>query len=255
MILKDVSLARHSHNARPIPILTYHQIAKAPPKGTPHRSLSVAPEDFERQMAFLGLLGYRGLSMTALQPYLRGERVGKVVGITLDDGYLNNLTHAAPVLQRYGFSATCYVVSQMLGRTNSWDRNTGIPEAALMDASQLRAWVGHGQEVGAHTKNHVRLKQLDAIRARAEIVQCKADLEDLLSQPIQHFCYPYGEYAAEHVDMVIDAGYSTATTTHRSRCQYHEVMMELPRVPIVRRTTRFALGLKLVTAYEDRHRA
>ena len=38
-----------------------------------------------------------------------------VVGITLDDGYLNNLTHAAPLLERHGFSATCYVVSQLIG--------------------------------------------------------------------------------------------------------------------------------------------
>jgi peptidoglycan/xylan/chitin deacetylase (PgdA/CDA1 family) len=95
----------------PVPILTYHQVAEAPVKGTAFRSLSVAPADFRRQMAFLHGLGYQGLSMTALQPFLKGERQGKVFGITFDDGYLNNLTHALPVLQQYGFSSTCYVVS------------------------------------------------------------------------------------------------------------------------------------------------
>jgi peptidoglycan/xylan/chitin deacetylase (PgdA/CDA1 family) len=84
-------------NRQPIPILVYHQIAGAPPKGSPFRGLYVAPAAFARQMAWLKLLGYKGLSMGALQPYLRGELSGKVVGITFDDGYRNNLTHALPV--------------------------------------------------------------------------------------------------------------------------------------------------------------
>ena len=81
-------------NAKPIPILVYHQIAEAPKKGAPFRGLYVSPTAFARQMALLKLLGYQGLSMTDLQPYLRGEKSGKVVGITFDDGYLNNLTLA-----------------------------------------------------------------------------------------------------------------------------------------------------------------
>ena len=80
-------------NRLPIPILTYHQIAPSPARGAGFRSLYVAPAAFARQMAWLHLLGYQGLSMSALMPYLRGERVGKVVGISLDDGYLNNLSH------------------------------------------------------------------------------------------------------------------------------------------------------------------
>lgn len=242
-------------NSAPIPILTYHQIADAPPKGTPHRSLVVAPDDFARQMAMLSLLGYRGLSMTDLLPYLRGERIGKVVGITLDDGYLNNLTHAAPVLERHGFSATCYVVSQLIGKSNIWDRESGIPESALMNAMQLKQWIAQGQEVGAHTRHHAHLLQLDAGKAWEEIARCKTDLEELLGGPVGHFCYPYGEYAPEHVAMALEAGYLTATTTQRSRCQNQEDCMQLPRVPVARRTTRLALLLKLATGYEDRRRA
>jgi peptidoglycan/xylan/chitin deacetylase (PgdA/CDA1 family) len=193
--------------------------------------------------------------MTDLQPYLSGERSGKVVGITLDDGYLNNLTYAAPVLQRFGFSATCYVVSQLLGGSNLWDRDAGIPESALMDASQLQQWIDHGQEVGAHTRHHARLMQLDAASAWKEIAGCKTDLEELTGNPVQHFCYPYGEYGPEHVGMAREAGYLTATTTQRSRCQNEEDLLQLPRVPVARRTTRLAFWLKLATTYEDRRRA
>lgn len=245
----------HTRNASPIPILVYHQIAPAPSKGTPFRSLSVAPGDFERQMDFLRLLGYQGLSMTALTPYLSGERTGKVVGITFDDGYANNLANALPALQKHGFSSTCYAVSQRLGKTNEWDREVGIPASSLMSQEQLRQWVAGGQEVGAHTRRHVHLTQLDSTQCRQEITQCKSELEACIDAPVHHFCYPYGEYTADHVTMAGEAGYKTATTTQRGRVQAHDDMLQLPRVPVARRTTRLALWLKLASAYEDRRRA
>lgn len=243
-----------SRNVSPVPILTYHQIAETPPKGTPYRSLVVAPEDFARQMRFLRLLGYQGLSMAGLMPYLRGEKTGKVVGITFDDGYLNNLTHALPALQRNGFSATCYIVSQLTGRTNEWDRDIGIPPSPLMDADQLRQWVAGGQEIGAHTRHHVHLNALDAAACDAEIADCKQELEAIVGSAVNHFCYPYGEYEARHADIARDAGYLTATTTQRSRCHAGEDLLRLPRVPVMRRTSLLALWLKLRTRYEDKKR-
>lgn len=241
-------------NRSPIPILTYHQIEAAPPKGAPFRSLYVTPAAFARQMACLRYLGYRGLSMSALLPYLRGESEGRVVGITFDDGYLNNLTHALPVLNRHGFSATCYAVSQRLGQTNEWDRNEGIAQTPLMNAQQLRLWVAGSQEIGAHTRHHVNLMQADASTAWIEIAGCKAELEALIEQPVNQFCYPYGEFSDAHVDMVREAGFSSATTTQRSRCFAAEDLMKLPRAPVVRSTTLPGLLLKVATAHEDRHR-
>jgi peptidoglycan/xylan/chitin deacetylase (PgdA/CDA1 family) len=244
----------HTNNTSPIPILMYHQIAVAPPKGSPFRSLYVAPADFARQMAFLRALGYQGLSMSALKPYLQGERSGKVVGITFDDGYLNNLTHALPVLVRNGFSATCYAVSQLLGKSNAWDHETGIPASSLMSAQALRQWVAGGQEVGGHTRHHVRLRQMDAATCRDEIRLCKSELEDATGAAVDHFCYPYGDYGPEHVAMAREAGFKTVTTTQRSRCHAGEDMLQLPRIPVLRSTTRLALWLKVATAYEDRRR-
>lgn len=103
-----------------IPILMYHQIDASPQRGTPLRGLVVKPQAFQRQMRFLKVMGYQGLSMKDLEPYLNGTRQGKVVGITFDDGYLNNLTHALPALQANGFTATCYGISELLGKTNAW---------------------------------------------------------------------------------------------------------------------------------------
>jgi peptidoglycan/xylan/chitin deacetylase (PgdA/CDA1 family) len=236
---------------RPIPILTYHQIAPAPPKGAAFRSLYVAPSAFARQMAWLRLLGYQGLAMGQLMPYLLGEKAGKVVGVTFDDGYLNNLTHALPILAHHGFSSTCYVVSQMLGQTNRWDCDAGVAQTPLMSPAQVRQWVAGGQELGAHTRHHAHLTQLSTATAREEIELSKVELQTLVGVPVQHFCYPFGEFALEHVGMVRDAGYVSATTTQRGRSRVQGDMLQLSRVPVVRSTTLAVLWLKLATAYED----
>ena len=244
-----------SANSLPIPILTYHQIETAPPKGASFRSLYVSSTDFSRQMALLSGLGYRGLSMSALMPYLKGEQTGKVFGLTFDDGYLNNLVHALPVLKRHGFSSTCYAVSQQVGKTNVWDRPAGVAQTPLMNASQLQEWLTGGQEIGAHTRHHVRLSQVDTKVGRYEILLCKTELEAITNAPVQHFCYPYGDYKPEHNAMVRKAGFASATTTQRSRCLMSEDMFQLPRVPVLRSTSLPVLWLKLASAYEDRRRA
>ncbi len=239
-------------NQAPIPILVYHQIAGAPPKGTPFRSLYVAPDAFARQMRLLQFLGYRGLSMSGLLPYLRGEKRGKVCGITFDDGYVNNLDNALPVLHRFGFSSTCYVVSQRLGQTNDWDRDVGIAAAPLMTSAQLHEWLAYGQEVGAHTRSHVHLPLLSEADGVQEIGGSRAELEDVCHTNVAHFCYPYGEFKPGHVAMAKLAGYLTATTTERARCKSGNDLRQLPRVPVVRSTTLPVFWLKLATAYEDR---
>jgi peptidoglycan/xylan/chitin deacetylase (PgdA/CDA1 family) len=238
----------------PIPILTYHQIDAAPPRGAPYRSLVVSPAAFAKQMGMLKTLGYQGLSMSGLDPYLRGEKSGKVVGITLDDGFVNNLEHALPVLRRCGFSATCYIVSGHMGGLNMWDRAKGVPPQPLMDAGQLKSWLAGGQEVGAHTRSHADLLRADDASAREEIAGCKRELEQALDTQVRHFCYPYGFHRPEHAAMVREAGYVTATTTQRGRVRNSDDLFELPRVPVLRTTSLPLLWLKLATGYEDRRR-
>ena len=239
---------------RPIPILTYHQIAQAPERGAPMRSLYVSPSAFAMQMHTLFLLGYQGLSMTALIPYLQGKKTGKVVGITFDDGYLNNLENAAGVLKRFNFSSTCYVVSELMGKTNEWDRALGIASASLMDLDQLKQWIASGQEVGSHTQHHIDLTTTDSQTSHSEILNSRISLSQQLNTDIQQFCYPYGRFASEHVDIVKSSGYIAATTTARGKVHADDSAFELRRVPVVRSTSLPQFLFKILSSYEDRYR-
>ena len=243
-----------TQNRRPIPILMYHQIDEAPPKGSPFRSLYVAPGAFARQMAFLKLLGYTGLSMGDLLPYLNGEKEGKVVGITFDDGYQNNVSNALPTLKKHEFSSTCYAVSGLLGQTNIWDKHLGIAQAPLMTEADVRQWVAGGQEIGSHTHQHLDLLGADDAACRADISRGKTDLEAVVGQSVDHFCFPYGRYESKHAVMAAEAGFRTATTTQRSRCRAQTDLLKLPRVPVLRSTSLPVFWLKVASAYEDRHK-
>ena len=238
-----------------IPILTYHHTEQAPPKGFAMRSLWVSPSSFATQMQWLARLGYTGLAMSELMPYLRGEKKGKVVGITLDDGYQSNLLHALPILKNMGFSATCYVVSGKLGQHNEWDESLGMAQAALMGVEEMRRWVDAGMEVGSHTCSHADLNQLSLAEAGHELLQSKSDLENLLQKPVTQFCYPYGHFSPEHESLVSQSGYVAATTTHRGRACATDRMTALPRVPVVRSTYSLQFLLKVLTRYEDSKRS
>ena len=241
-------------NVRPIPILVYHQIASAPAKGQPFRSLYVSPGAFARQMAWLKRWGYTGLSMSALLPYLLGKKQGRVVGITFDDGYLNNLVNALPILSKYHFSSTCYAVSGLLGQTNVWDEGLGIAQVPLMDEVQIGMWVQGGQELGSHTHRHIDLTAADEGQCAVEIKLGKSFLESAIGQSVDHFCYPYGRYELRHTAMADRLGFVTATTTQRSRCHDSTDMLQLPRVPVLRSTSLPVFWLKVATSYEDRRK-
>lgn len=236
---------------RPIAILSYHQTAPAPPRGAPYRSLTLPPAQFARQLKALRAMGYQGLSMRDLEPYLRGEKTGKVVGITIDDGYLNNFANALPALRDAGFTATSFMVSGHVGGSNVWDHGQGIAPSKLMDVSHLKAWIAAGMEVGAHTRNHVNLPKCDDATAREEIAGAKRDLENALGVEVRHFCYPYGAHRAEHAEMVRAAGYVSGTTVISTRVHVPHDMMTLPRISVHGWDLLPVLLAKVCTGFED----
>ncbi|MEY2341920.1 polysaccharide deacetylase family protein [Acidithiobacillus sp. IBUN Pt1247-S3] len=237
---------------RPIPILMYHNIAAAP-RGVKLRGLYVSPGRFARQMQLLRRLGYQGLSMGAALPWLRGEREGKVAVVTFDDGYVDNLEHALPVLRGLGFSATCFVVSGAVGSYNRWDAEQLGVRKPLMDATGLRAWQAAGMEIGAHTRTHPHLPQLAATDLEGEIRGSRQDLEELLGLPVTQFCYPYGEAGEREMTAAQAAGYAAAVTVRRGRARPGESLWSLPRVSVGGHHAPHVFPLQILTRHEDRH--
>jgi peptidoglycan/xylan/chitin deacetylase (PgdA/CDA1 family) len=90
-------------------ILMYHRMADE------QTDLCVTPGAFCEQLGYLRETGYRVLPLRDLVAALQRDDIPPLcVAITFDDGYLDALTHAVPILEAFGFPATFFVVSSTL---------------------------------------------------------------------------------------------------------------------------------------------
>tara|TARA_B100000787_G_C16181151_1_gene291890 strand:+ start:797 stop:1519 length:723 start_codon:yes stop_codon:yes gene_type:complete len=234
-----------------IPILMYHSIESMPRK-TVMRSLHVPPKRFKFQMWMLKFLGFKALSLSQLKPYLDGEKHGKVVGITFDDGYQNNLINAAPILIKYNFSATCYIVNNEIGLSNTWDLKKGITQRPLMNESEITEWLNLGMDIGAHTNTHADLTNISLTKLQEEIKGSKEDLEKKFNIKVKDFCYPFGSFNESVCNMVKESGFLSATTMIRGKASDKSDHYKLPRIPVNHRTLPHLFLAKILTSYEDR---
>ena len=164
---------------------------------------------FTRQLQELQADGFSSGSLAKCA----GPRTGKQIVITFDDGYVNVLRHGLPPLADARFTAIQFLVADLLGKCNKWDVPLGEAPEPMMNETQVREWLAAGHYIGSHTLTHPFLTKVPHETAREEITASRKKLEDLFGRPIEHFCYPYGDWN-EHVrDFVADAGYQTACTT------------------------------------------
>ena len=106
-------------------ILLYHRVARElyDPWGQ-----CVAPEHFAEQMQVLAETA-QVVPLGSLPDTIGARRSSRpMVALTFDDGYLDNLQTARPILERYGLPATIFLISGWLGRSRPfwWDELTGL---------------------------------------------------------------------------------------------------------------------------------
>jgi peptidoglycan/xylan/chitin deacetylase (PgdA/CDA1 family) len=236
------------------PILCYHSIA-APPAASRLQLLYVRPEQFDRQLWTLRRLGMRGASMgEAMQPSKR-RPASRTVALTFDDGYVDTLTEAAPILKKYGFTATCYVVSDAIGAHNHWDDKYVTDRKSLMGRDHLQQWREAGMEIGSHSCSHPWLDKLPDAAAYQEISESRATLRRLFNAPIDHFCYPFGGFTRETIVLVKRAGYRSAVTTRPGVARATSDPYRLPRILVHGTSGWWKFFLQVATPYENlRHR-
>jgi peptidoglycan/xylan/chitin deacetylase (PgdA/CDA1 family) len=189
-----------------VPVLMYHKIA-APPRGARLRGLYVRPERFEAQLAEFKAAGFAPCRPA---PSHSGNGSNHGIALTFDDGFRNVFENALGPLARHKFSATQFLVANFIGRMNQWEIREGEISEPLMDAAQVRDWIGAGHHIGSHSLSHPYLTRLSRRDAREEIHSSRKKLEDTFGVPVEDFCYPYGNWNETVRDIVMEAGYKTA---------------------------------------------
>ncbi|MDQ8936583.1 polysaccharide deacetylase family protein [Acinetobacter rudis] len=230
-------------------VLMYHMVREHI-AAAKFNKLRVKPSEFEKQIRWMKQQGFHFVTMQQLQDQW-GQHPEKTVAITFDDGYLDNLEQAFPILEKYNVPATIYVVVDRHERDWSTYKkahhNSGelMREAKLSDQQvQFLAQTGL-IEIGSHTMTHANLAQLNDEQCLAELVQSKQALEQMTRQTINSFAYPFGIYSERDVLMAKQAGYSNAVTTIEGIDEAHADLMQLKRIKISGKDSLFAVKCRL----------
>ena len=153
-----------------IPILVYHHVY---PDGAGELDVNktgectgvIAESAFRRQMQYLADNKMEVVSTSNVVDWLIDDAPlpEHAVVLHFDNGWLDTFTVTKPVLDSFGFTATCFVITDSANATSEGKRaairtkTEGIVEKPFMTWDQIRELVAAGWEIGAHTASHCRM--------------------------------------------------------------------------------------------------
>lgn len=118
MLHKTLQLGGQLTGRGKLSILIYHQVLS---EFDPMRPTEPTAQTFDWQMRLLQQY-FTPLSLDQALHHLKHNTLPpNAVCVTFDDGYLNNLTVAQPILAKYGIPATVYVATAFSTGNNMWN--------------------------------------------------------------------------------------------------------------------------------------
>ena len=208
-----------------VPVLIYHHI-------NPHSgdTVTVTPEIFSAQMAYLNDSGFNCLSVAGLLEHISGRGAAglKPVLITFDDGWLDNFLYALPVLEKYRFKASVFLITDRVDAVCNDMLSASVPDHA--ESKRLIAEGEAGQvvmgwdllrhlqsravfEFFSHTATHNRCTTLDDASLLDELRRSRARIEAELGVACPYLCWPYGDHDDRTISVAKACGYEALFTT------------------------------------------
>jgi len=189
------------------PILCYHKIDTRLELGFTR----LGPQVFARQVAALAKAGYAGVgSAQLLSSGAEGTAPGSrlPVVVTFDDAYTGLAEHAFPVLADNGFRALVFVITDFVGRENTWDVQYGWRKFFHLSWDQLAQWQARGMEVHSHGVRHARFTWLSDGQVADELGRSREVITSRLGAPPAAISYPFGAVDARVRGLAAAAGYT-----------------------------------------------
>ena len=250
--------------AQSIPVLMYHHVSPNP------GLVTVSPETFHAQMAWLAKHNYRSIGTDDLAAFLNGKPLPeKSVMITFDDGYLDNYLYAHPVLQAFGLKAVLFIITGWLGEgelrhpTHHHSRKVGAGEtvpsppptpshrvcmdkiaAGQADEVMLR-WSEVAEmraagsfEFHSHTHTHQRWDRLISdpqerrIRLAEDLAASRSALIAHLGAVSSHLCWPQGYFDTHYQAVARDVGFTHLYSVTKGTCTPSTPIDSIPRVVV-----------------------
>lgn len=182
---------RCARGAEPVRILFYHRVADVHPN-----PWTLSCKQFSKQIDWLSS-HYDVISLAKVQELIDGGSIDRpAVAITFDDGYAENCDFALPLLQDRGLPFTYFVTTGNMREQTPFphDIQRGMP-LQPNTPDQIAALADLGVEIGAHTRTHADLGDVNVEQLAWEIAGSKDDLEKLIGGAVRYFAFPFGQHA------------------------------------------------------------
>jgi peptidoglycan/xylan/chitin deacetylase (PgdA/CDA1 family) len=213
-----------SRQAR-VPILMYHHIDTVPPgSGALITDLSVSPEKFGTQLRYLSQEGYESITLDDLALHLTvGKPLPpKPIILTFDDGYHDAYAHAFPLLQRYGFVGTFFLISAPI------DANNGD----FLSWAEVEEMYAAGMQFQPHSYDHPDLRNRSFEFVVFQILAAKEAIEARTGELCRFFAYPSGRYDQFVIDVLRSADYWGAVLTEQAATHTTADLFTLRRIRV-----------------------
>ncbi len=173
-------------------ILLYHRIGEVSTHTTLDK-FSVSKKQFEKQMVMLKKMGYKSISPKEIDNIIQNKLYTKnrFVLVTFDDGYKDNID-AAKILHKHSMSGLFFIITSLIGK-----QYNGVD---MLSEKDLKNMVSLGMHLGSHSKNHIKLSEINKTEAENDIKESIQYLNKFES--IGDFAYPYGNFNQNIIEIL-----------------------------------------------------
>ncbi|MGH7530638.1 MAG: polysaccharide deacetylase family protein [Gemmatimonadales bacterium] len=231
------------------PVLCYHRIGGPLELGVTRVGRGV----FARQMTALARAGWRTLALEEFAHRVAGVGSRDSVGarhavpihnghvplhngraprtflLTFDDGYATLAEAAYPILRDLGFTATTFLITDYVGRENTWDARYTWRRLRHLDWPAIEHWQERGFAFGSHGATHRRLTWLPDAAVRDDLARARRTLISRLGPEAgRAVAYPFGAADGRIAGIARDVGHDVGFGAVNG----NGGKLELPRVPV-----------------------
>lgn len=201
-----------------LPVVMYHSVLDDKSRSGAY---VVTPETLENDLKYLSDLGYRAVLPEDLISYVHEDvpLPEKPVMITFDDGHLNNMTLALPLLEKYGMKAVISVVGSFSEKYSQIDdHNPAYAYCTWKDIGELSQ--SPYIEIGNHTydmhstsgRKGCQKLWNESDEEYAQILNSDiGKLQELLTEKSgctpMTFAYPFGSISRESIPILKEMGF------------------------------------------------
>lgn len=147
-----------------------------------------------RLIHYIRTMRFLGYKFVSVDTILSDKHNGKLLALTVDDGYKSCIKNLIPVLEKYKIPALMFLPTQLLGLPENHDellKNECYRNESIMSVEDVNLWVHKGFDIGFHTGKHIDLYYHEDQEIEKDFRE-GMDIFRKNGWEIKYFAYPKG---------------------------------------------------------------